>query len=71
MMACNKYSGLSYPETPHLFLEFHGSEAEVESQTETIKEIAEGNEVRKSRVFHFTCSKISFRQKINLLTGFA
>merc|ERR1719334_869490 len=44
MMACNKYSGLSYPETPHLFLEFHGSEAEVESQTETVKEIAEGNE---------------------------
>ena len=29
MRACNQYSGLDYPETPHLFLEFHGSEAEV------------------------------------------
>ena len=31
MRACNQYSGLDYPETPHLFLEFHGSEAEVRS----------------------------------------
>ena len=29
MRACNQYSGLDYPETPHLFLEFHGSEADV------------------------------------------
>jgi len=43
MMACNKYSGLDYPETPHLFLEFHGSEAEVAVQTETVKEIASDN----------------------------
>merc|ERR1711971_612295 len=40
MRACNQYSGLDYPETPHLFLEFHGSETEVEAQTETVKEIA-------------------------------
>merc|ERR1719219_103612 len=37
MRACNQYSGLNYPETPHLFLEFHGSE----SQVETVKGIAE------------------------------
>ena len=27
------FSGLSYPETPHLFLEFHGSEEEVSYPT--------------------------------------
>jgi len=43
MMACNQYSGLEYPETPHLFLEFHGSEAEVESQTEMVRDIAADN----------------------------
>lgn len=41
MRACNQYSGLEYPETPHLFLEFHGSESEVETQVETVKGIAE------------------------------
>eukprot|EP00092_Neocalanus_flemingeri_P041129 GFUD01044787.1.p1 GENE.GFUD01044787.1~~GFUD01044787.1.p1 ORF type:complete len:538 (+),score=140.16 GFUD01044787.1:31-1614(+) len=44
MKACNEYSGLSYPETPHLFLEFHGSESEVESQTETVRDIAADND---------------------------
>jgi len=44
MKACNEYSGLSYPETPHLFLEFHGSETEVQSQTETVRDIAADNE---------------------------
>lgn len=44
MRACNLYSGLEYPETPHLFLEFHGSQTEVESQAETVKGIAEENE---------------------------
>jgi len=39
MMACNKYSGLDYPQTPHLFLEFHGSQSEVEAQTEFVKDI--------------------------------
>jgi len=43
MKACNEYSGLSYPETPHLFLEFHGSKAEVSSQAETVREIAGEN----------------------------
>jgi len=43
MMACNQYSGLNYPETPHLFLEFHGSESEVETQAETVKDIAAEN----------------------------
>jgi len=41
--ACNQYSHLDYPETPHLFLEFHGSEKEVESQIETVQAIAEEN----------------------------
>jgi D-lactate dehydrogenase (cytochrome) len=44
MKACNEYSGLSYPETPHLFLEFHGSETEVESQTQTVRDIAVDND---------------------------
>merc|ERR1712142_71130 len=44
MKACNEYSGLSYPETPHLFLEFHGSETEVSSQAETVREIAGEND---------------------------
>ena len=38
--ACNAYSGLTYPETPHLFLEFHGSEVEVERQIEAVRELA-------------------------------
>merc|ERR1719334_3101808 len=41
MMACNKYSNLDYPEKPHLFIEFHGSEAEVHSQADFVKEITE------------------------------
>jgi len=41
--ACNLYSGLQYPETPHLFLEFHGSESEVETQTEFVRDIAADN----------------------------
>jgi len=38
--ACNLYSGLNYPETPHLFIEFHGSEFEVTNQTSTVQNIA-------------------------------
>lgn len=40
MKACNAYSGLDYPETPALFLEFHGSDASVAEQAETFGEIA-------------------------------
>jgi D-lactate dehydrogenase (cytochrome) len=38
--ACNIYSKLSLPETPMLFLEFHGTEAGVAEQTERFGEIA-------------------------------
>ncbi len=40
MKACNAYSDLSYPEQPTLFFEFHGTEAGVKEQSETVKEIA-------------------------------
>lgn len=33
--ACNKFSSLSYPVTPTLFLEFHGSERSLEEQVKT------------------------------------
>lgn len=33
--ACNRFSSLSYPATPTLFLEFHGSERSVEEQVST------------------------------------
>jgi len=38
--ACNAYSKLSLPETPMLFLEFHGSEAGVAEQSQRFGEIA-------------------------------
>ncbi|MGI9482001.1 MAG: FAD-binding oxidoreductase [Hyphomicrobiales bacterium] len=38
--ACNAYSGLELPETPHLFVEFHGSDAGVAEQSELFGEIA-------------------------------
>lgn len=38
--ACNAYSKLSLPETPLLFLEFHGTEAGVTEQAEVFGEIA-------------------------------
>jgi D-lactate dehydrogenase (cytochrome) len=38
--ACNAYSRLSLPETPLLFLEFHGSSASVEEQSARFNEIA-------------------------------
>ena len=38
---CNAYSKLSLPETPTLFLEFHGSEAGAREQVETFAAIAE------------------------------
>jgi len=42
--ACNAYSKLSLPETPMLFLEFHGTEAGVAEQSQRFGEIA--NELR-------------------------
>jgi D-lactate dehydrogenase (cytochrome) len=38
--ACNAYSKLTLPETPMLFVEFHGSEAHVKEQSERFGEIA-------------------------------
>lgn len=38
--ACNAYSGLSLPEAPSLFVEFHGSPASVALQSEAFGEIA-------------------------------
>lgn len=38
--ACNLYSKLALPETPMLFLEFHGTEASVKEQSERFGEIA-------------------------------
>jgi D-lactate dehydrogenase (cytochrome) len=38
--ACNLYSNLSLPETPMLFVEFHGTEASVAEQSERFGEIA-------------------------------
>lgn len=33
--ACNRFSSLSYPVSPTLFLEFHGSERSLEEQVNT------------------------------------
>ncbi len=41
--AMNQYSGLNNPETPCLFVEFHGSEASVKEQAEGFGEIAADN----------------------------
>ena len=41
--AVNDYSGLDYPVTPALFLEFHGTEAFAREQAETFDEIAKEN----------------------------
>jgi D-lactate dehydrogenase (cytochrome) len=38
--ACNAYSQLDLPETPHLFLEFHGTPAGTREQVEAFAEIA-------------------------------
>jgi len=39
--ACNAYSNLTLPETPMLFLEFHGTEASVAEQSERFGEIVD------------------------------
>jgi D-lactate dehydrogenase (cytochrome) len=43
VQACNAYSKLDLPETPMLFVEFHGSEAGVAEQSRRFAEIAEAN----------------------------
>jgi D-lactate dehydrogenase (cytochrome) len=43
MRAINAYNKLSYPETPTLFFEFHGTSRSVEEQAETVRAIASGN----------------------------
>ena len=40
MKACNAWGGLSYPESPALFVEFHGSQSGVAEQAATFGEIA-------------------------------
>lgn len=40
MDATNKYSGLSYPVCPTLFLEFHGTESGVVEQAETVQALS-------------------------------
>ncbi|KAM4573038.1 putative D-lactate dehydrogenase, mitochondrial [Odontesthes bonariensis] len=42
--ACNRFSSLSYPVSPTLFLEFHGSERSLEEQVSTTEEITQSNE---------------------------
>ncbi len=37
--AVNAYSGMDFPEKPHLLLEFHGSDSAVQEQAETVGEI--------------------------------
>lgn len=44
--ACNKFSNMNYEIAPSLFLEFHGSEQNVEDQAKAVAEIAEFNEGR-------------------------
>ncbi len=43
MDACNRYSKLDYPVKPTLFLEFHGTEAGVKEQSETVAALAGEN----------------------------
>ncbi|XP_068595328.1 probable D-lactate dehydrogenase, mitochondrial isoform X1 [Brachionichthys hirsutus] len=42
--ACNKFSSLSYPVTPTLFLEFHGSEQNLNEQIKTAEDITQSND---------------------------
>uniref|UniRef100_A0A7N8YII4 Probable D-lactate dehydrogenase, mitochondrial n=1 Tax=Mastacembelus armatus TaxID=205130 RepID=A0A7N8YII4_9TELE len=41
--ACNRFSSLSYPVTPTLFLEFHGSEQSLKEQVSTTADITQSN----------------------------
>lgn len=41
--ACNRFSSLSYPVSPTLFLEFHGSQQSLEEQVNTTEDITHSN----------------------------
>lgn len=41
--ACNRFSSLSYPVSPTLFLEFHGSKRNLEEQVDTTESITQSN----------------------------
>lgn len=41
--ACNLRNGTDFPESPHLFIEFHGSDSGAKEQAETFGEIANAN----------------------------
>nr|XP_014347543.1 PREDICTED: probable D-lactate dehydrogenase, mitochondrial [Latimeria chalumnae] len=43
MDACNRFSKLSYPISPTLFLEFHGTENSLEEQVRLAEELTKGN----------------------------
>lgn len=49
--ALNAYSRLDLPETPMLMMEFHGSEASVKEQAQTVETIAQEN---SGSAFHWT-----------------
>lgn len=63
--ACNRFSSLSYPVTPTLFLEFHGSERSLEEQVNTTGVC----KVRKRHSFAVTC-RIIMDSNVFLLEGF-
>lgn len=50
--ACNKFSGLNYPVTPTLFLEFQGSENGVKEQASIAGQIKAKNNFRLCRLVH-------------------
>uniref|UniRef100_A0A3Q4HXY9 D-lactate dehydrogenase (cytochrome) n=1 Tax=Neolamprologus brichardi TaxID=32507 RepID=A0A3Q4HXY9_NEOBR len=52
--ACNRFSSLSYPVTPTLFLEFHGSEQSLEEQVKTTVPFLGTNtkEGKKKKVYY-------------------
>lgn len=47
--ACNRFSGLNYPVTPTLFLEFQGSENGVKEQASIAGQIRAKNDLSLSR----------------------
>ena len=43
MAACNQYSKLGLPESPTLFIEFHGTHAGVAEQVDVVRGVAQEN----------------------------